>query len=226
MVEYGKMHCRWSWFQWILDRPKFTEPEFFLIILETTYAWSVYTEMALRYREFAKGEFRLQPYLLKLAAINRVSICKLRTCSLKLPIETRRWRNIPSDERFCTLCEDQLIGNEFHYLFICKTPTVVQMRSKYIPTYFTKILLQHCNNIPLMNRLSLYVIKTSQLFWDMSATSMSIRDQFVMTTWKIYKNVVNVVNWLIRSVFNFCIYLFVRDCLYLVSCFSIKGLIT
>ena len=116
------MHCRWSWFQWILDRPKFTEPEIFLIILETTYAWSVYTEMALRYREFAKGEFRLQPYLLKLAAINRVSICKLRICSLKLPIETRRWRNIPSGERFCTLCEDQLIGNEFHYLFVCKNP--------------------------------------------------------------------------------------------------------
>ena len=128
--------------------------------------------MALRYREFAKGEFRLQPYLLKLAAINRVSICKLRTCSLKLPIETRRWRNIPSGERFCTLCEDQSIGNEFHYLFICKKPTLVQMRSKYIPTYFTDVptnhemyvLLQHCNNLPLMNRLSLYVIKTSQLF--------------------------------------------------------------
>jgi len=82
-----------------------------------------------------KPEFRLQPYLLKLIAINRVSICKLRTCNLKLPIETGRWRNIPLDERYCTLCEDQLIGNEFHYLFICKKTTLVQMRSKYIPTY-------------------------------------------------------------------------------------------
>ena len=69
-----------------------------------------------------KPEFRLEPYLLKLTAINRVSICKLRTCNLKLPIETGRWRNIPSDERYCTLCEDQLIGNEFHYLFVCKNP--------------------------------------------------------------------------------------------------------
>ena len=119
-----------------------------------------------------KPEFGLEPYMLQLTAINRVNTCKLRTCSLKLPIETRRWRNIPSGERFCTLCEDQLIGNEFHYFFICKKPTLVQMRSKYIPTYFTDVptnhkmyvLLQHCNTIPVMNRLSLYAIKTSQLF--------------------------------------------------------------
>ena len=86
-----------------------------------------------------KPEFRLEPYLLKLTAINRVSICKLRTFNLKLPIETRRWRNIPSDERYCTLCEDQLIGNEFHYLFVCKNPTLVQMRSKYIAIYFIDV---------------------------------------------------------------------------------------
>lgn len=35
-----------------------------------------------------KSEFRLEPYLLKLTAINRVFICKLRTCNLKLQIET------------------------------------------------------------------------------------------------------------------------------------------
>ena len=38
----------------------------------------------------------------------------LRTCNLKLPTETGRWRNIPSDERYCTL----LVGNEFHYSFV------------------------------------------------------------------------------------------------------------
>ena len=94
----------------------------------------------------------------------------------------------------CLLCEDQLIGNEFHYLFVCKNLTLVQMRSKYIPTYFIDVptnhtlygLLSHCN-IPLLNRLSLYVRKTSPLFWNMSITSMQLRDQFVMTTWKIYK---------------------------------------
>jgi hypothetical protein len=141
-----------------------------------------------------KPKFRLEPYLLKLTAINRVYICKLRTCNLTLPFETGRWRNIPSYGRYCTLYEDQLVGNEFHYLFVCKNATLVQMRSKYIPTYFIGVpanhkmygLLSHCN-IPLLNRLSLYVRQTSPLFWNMSVTSMPLRDQFVMTTWKINK---------------------------------------
>ena len=118
-----------------------------------------------------KSNFGFEPYLLKLSLPNRIYICKLRTCNLKLPIETGRWRKIPRDERYCTLCSDQLIGNEFHYLFICSNPTLNLLRSKYIPEYYTRIptnvkmygLLSHCN-IPVLNRLALFIRKTSYLF--------------------------------------------------------------
>jgi hypothetical protein len=39
---------------------------------------------------------------------------------MKIPIETGRWVNIPQDKRFCRFCNDG-IGDEFHYLFTCKS---------------------------------------------------------------------------------------------------------
>jgi hypothetical protein len=39
----------------------------------------------------------LEPYLLKLSQVNFIWLCKLRTCNMKIPIETGRWVNIPQD---------------------------------------------------------------------------------------------------------------------------------
>jgi len=97
-----------------------------------------------------------------------------------LQLQYKRCTHFKNAPDFC------MFSYEFHYLFVCKNPTLVQMRSKYIPTYFINVptnhkmygLLSHCN-IPLLNRLSLYVRKTSPLFWNMSVTSMPLRDQFV-----------------------------------------------
>ena len=38
---------------------------------------------------------------------------------MKFPIETGRCQNIARNDRICTFCREN-IGNEFHYLFICK----------------------------------------------------------------------------------------------------------
>ena len=46
-----------------------------------------------------KNEFKLEPYLLKLSQVNFTWLCKLRTCNMKMPIETGRWVNIPQEKR-------------------------------------------------------------------------------------------------------------------------------
>jgi hypothetical protein len=62
-----------------------------------------------------KNEYKLEPYLLKLSQVNFTWLCKLRTCNMKIPIETGRWVNIPQEKRICKFCSDG-IGDEFHYL--------------------------------------------------------------------------------------------------------------
>ena len=37
----------------------------------------------------------------------------------RLPVETRRWDDIPLNERKCKICTTDDIGDEYHYLFTC-----------------------------------------------------------------------------------------------------------
>ena len=82
----------------------------------------------------------------------KIWITKLRISNLKIPIETGRWRNIPVEERISNMCNEN-IGDEFHYLFICKSPELVRIRENLIPEYYTwypnkqKLsgLLSYCN---------------------------------------------------------------------------------
>ena len=57
---------------------------------------------------------------------------------MKLPIETGRWYNISKEHRKCTKCSENLIGDEFHYLFICSHPEIVNVRVRYIPNYYLR----------------------------------------------------------------------------------------
>jgi len=66
--------------------------------------------------------FGLDSYPLKLHKGDIITICKLRTSNFKLPIETGRWSNVPIHERICTLCSENKIGYEFHYLFEIENP--------------------------------------------------------------------------------------------------------
>ena len=55
---------------------------------------------------------------------------------LNSPIEIRRWANIPHHERICRFCQVH-IGNEIHFLFVCKHPKIIALRHKYVPRYYT-----------------------------------------------------------------------------------------
>lgn len=89
------------------------------------------------------------------------TLCKLRTSNHKFPVETGRWYNVLKGNRLCPFCQN-CIGDEYHYLFICKKFT--EVRNKYVPEYFLKYpshekfhqLLSICNT-KLLTRISIFV---------------------------------------------------------------------
>ena len=91
---------------------------------------------------------------------------------MKLPIETGRWYNISKDHRKCTKCSEHLIGDEFHYLFICSHPEIVNLRVRYcIPNYYLRNsnvekiagMLSLCH-VELLTNLSLFLKDLNRLF--------------------------------------------------------------
>ena len=79
-----------------------------------------------------KQDICLEPYLLRVDQQHRNFLTKFRVSNMKLPIETGRWHNITKDHRKCTKCSVKLIGDEFHYLFICSHPEIVNLRVNYL----------------------------------------------------------------------------------------------
>ena len=81
------------------------------------------------YRLF-KTDFALEPYLLTLSYNNRITLCKFRVSDHKLAIELGRHLNIPNEERYCNLCQQGKIGNEYHFLLECNALVII--RRKYM----------------------------------------------------------------------------------------------
>lgn len=77
-----------------------------------------------------KDAWGQEQYLVKLPRQLRISMCKFRTCNHKLATEKGRYQNIPRHERFCTCCNANKIGDEFHFLFECRTMT--GLRAKFL----------------------------------------------------------------------------------------------
>jgi hypothetical protein len=129
-----------------------------------------YIEQASRgeFYSIFQTEFCLENYLLRLRTDKRIYICKIRCLNLKFPIETGRWNNIPKHERFCNFRNLREIGNEFHYICTCQKVEIVQLRLKYIPSYFVRNpsenklsgLLSFCN-VKVLHNLAIFPKKIS-----------------------------------------------------------------
>lgn len=117
-----------------------------------------------------KKDFGLENYLLRLQEKPRIWIGKFRSSNIKFPIETGRWRNVSKEERICTLCNDGLIGDEFHYLFICKNNTILNLRNLYVPKYYSLYptnqklqgMFTMCNT-KLLYKISLFLKNISRM---------------------------------------------------------------
>ena len=99
------------------------------------YKYNLDNSKRLFYRSI-KEEFIFEPYLDILPTNLRVPLTKFRLSNHKLPIEKGRWSNVPRSDRICPNCNDNIIGDEHHYLFEC--PTVEDARLNNIKSYYYK----------------------------------------------------------------------------------------
>ena len=72
----------------------------------------------INYRIF-KTDVCLDQYLIKLPLSCRIALTKFRCGNHRLPVVTGRFNGIERQNRICTLCNLNKIGDEFHYLFEC-----------------------------------------------------------------------------------------------------------
>ena len=67
---------------------------------------------------YFKKELKFEDYLIDLPPSLRYSYSKFRCRNTKLPVETNTfYGNLGSDR--CLLCPQDVVGDEFHYLFSC-----------------------------------------------------------------------------------------------------------
>ena len=58
-------------------------------------------------------------YINTLSGPSLLTMFKFRTANHKLPVEVGRWANVELSDRKCLLCQNNQIGDEFHYLLEC-----------------------------------------------------------------------------------------------------------
>ena len=85
------------------------------------------------YRMF-KTLYKYEPYLTILPVILAKRLVKFRTTNNNLPVNILRFENTPRNERLCSKCSLNDIGDEFHYILCC--PHFTQQRKQCIPRYY------------------------------------------------------------------------------------------
>ena len=107
-------------------------------------------------------------FLSKLNSKSRLALCRFRLSNHKLPIERGRFSNIERERRFCQLCNENMIGDEFHFILEC--PALQHLREHFLPKYcqtcpntLKLYNLFTTRNMNILNRLCKYIIEASKL---------------------------------------------------------------
>ena len=92
----------------------------------------------------------MQNYLLSLKHRKFIScIAKLRTSCHSLAIETGRYYNIESEDRFCIFCllnnDETIIEDEYHFVMYC--PQFIKLREQYISKYLPETNVYYFHKI-------------------------------------------------------------------------------
>ena len=85
------------------------------------------------YRLF-KETISTEKYITILSEPLACSFARFRMLSHKLPIQKGRFMHVAHSERYCTMCSQQDIGDEFHYVLVC--PTIEFERRHFLKKYF------------------------------------------------------------------------------------------
>ena len=76
------------------------------------------TSKCILYRSY-KENFVFEKYLVFLPTLYCKAVCKLRTSNHKLTIETGRYIGTPRNQRYCNMCDMNVVGDEYHFVFEC-----------------------------------------------------------------------------------------------------------
>ena len=85
-----------------------------------------------------KLNLELEKYLILLDSSDRINICRFRCRNSYIPVVTRAYidRDIPYENRTCTICNMNEPGDEFHYIIRC--PSLQQYRNSCISNYYMR----------------------------------------------------------------------------------------
>ena len=75
-------------------------------------------DICYNYRLF-KQDFGFESYINDMLPKWRYFMCRFRTLNHRLPIEIGRYARVDRQQRYCSLCNDQRLGDEFHVLLEC-----------------------------------------------------------------------------------------------------------
>ena len=98
---------------------------------------------------------------------------RIRTCNHKLPIEAGRYGSsyAAREDRKCTKCNSDSMGDEFHFILTCTNPELMDLREKYISPYYSvyptmgKLLELFNNKGRKLFKLARYVVEGLKLYW-------------------------------------------------------------
>ena len=74
-----------------------------------------------------KGNFQFEGYLDNIQRRDRKEITKFRLASHKLPVEALRYGEISREDRKCTICSMNKVGDEWHYLTECTNEMMMEI---------------------------------------------------------------------------------------------------
>lgn len=104
-----------------------------------TYKQTWYSEVfnnscCFNYR-ILKSDLVFENYLTQLSYNDRVVLCRFRCGNVRLPSNCRRFGRDEFIDTTCNLCNLDVPGDEFHYLFICET--FKYERAQHLKKYYT-----------------------------------------------------------------------------------------
>ena len=79
-----------------------------------------------------KKIFCFEKYLDNVPRENRIAITKFRLSSHRLPIEKMRYHQVKREERKCSICKRNEVGDEWHYLLKCDNKEIKDVRCLFI----------------------------------------------------------------------------------------------
>ena len=78
-----------------------------------------------------KSSLKFEKYLTLLNWKEAIDFCRFKCSNHKLPVVTCRFINTERSEHVCTLCNLNMIGDEYHCIYVC--PAFNHEQSVYIP---------------------------------------------------------------------------------------------